>query len=92
MNIQEYSHASHFNHPPARSRKLLLQRRELDKLAKTVQQGGNTIIPLKLYINERGLAKMTIALARGKKLHDKRETIKDRDNKRRLDQIKKQYR
>lgn len=92
MNIQEYSHATHFNHPPARSRKLLLNRRELKKLQKEVHQGGLTIIPLKLFINDRGLAKLKIALARGKKLHDKRETIKARESKRRLDRIKKQYR
>jgi len=91
MTVQEYSHATYFNHQPKQARKLLLNRRELKKLEKDVNSSGNTIIPLKLFINDKGLAKMDIALAKGKKLHDKRETIKDRDNKKRLDQIKKNY-
>ncbi|WP_124980679.1 SsrA-binding protein SmpB [Nonlabens xiamenensis] len=91
MTVQEYSHATYFNHNPKQERKLLLNRKELKKLEKEVTNSGNTIIPLKLFVNDRGLAKLDIALARGKKLHDKRETIKDRDNKRRLDAIKKQF-
>ncbi|MGJ8685152.1 MAG: SsrA-binding protein SmpB [Nonlabens sp.] len=91
MTVQEYSHATYFNHQPKQSRKLLLNRKELKKLEKDVIAGGNTIIPLKLFVNDKGLAKLDIALAKGKKLHDKRDAIKDRDNKKRLDQIKKAY-
>lgn len=91
MNIQPYSHASHFNHDPRSARKLLLQKNELRKLHKNVQNSGLTIIPLRLFINQRGLAKLDIALVKGKKLHDKRETIKKRENKRRLDRIKKEF-
>lgn len=91
MHVEEYSHATHFNHNPKSERKLLLQRRELRKLEKQVQNSGLTIIPIRLFINDRGLAKLQIALAKGKKLYDKRETIKDRENKRRLDRIQKEY-
>ncbi|PIB39023.1 MULTISPECIES: SsrA-binding protein SmpB [Maribacter] len=91
MQIDEYSHASHFNHKPKAERKLLLNKRELRKLHKEVKTTGLTIVPLTLFINDRGLAKMQIALAKGKKLYDKRETIKDRDNKRNLDRIKKSF-
>ncbi len=91
MHVEEYSHASHFNHNPKSERKLLLQKRELRKLEKEVTNSGLTIIPLRLFINERGLAKLQITLAKGKKLYDKRETIKDRESKRRLDRIKKDY-
>jgi len=91
MQIDEYSHASHFNHKPKAERKLLLQRRELRKLSKEVKTSGLTIVPLSLFINERGLAKMQIALAKGKKLYDKRDSIKDRDNKRDLDRVKKNF-
>lgn len=91
MQIDEYSHASHYNHKPKAERKLLLNKRELKKLQKEVASGGFTIIPLNLFLDERGLAKLNIALAKGKKLYDKRETMKDRDNKRDLDRIKKSY-
>jgi len=91
MQIDEYSHASHFNHKPKAERKLLLQRRELKKLSKEVKTSGLTIVPLNLFINERGLAKIQIALAKGKKLYDKRDSIKDRDNKRHLDRVKKNF-
>lgn len=91
MQIDEYSHASHFNHKPKAERKLLLQKRELKKLSKEVKTSGLTIVPLRVFINDRGLAKMQMALAKGKKLYDKRETIKDRDNKRDLDRIKKNF-
>ncbi|AMD86108.1 SsrA-binding protein [Capnocytophaga haemolytica] len=87
--IEEYAFGTHYNHRPKSERKLLLQKRELRKLNKEVRNTGLTIVPLRLYINEKGLAKMEIALVRGKKLYDKRETIKDRDNKRNLDRIKK---
>lgn len=91
MQIDEYSHASHYNHKPKAERKLLLNKRELKKMQKEVNTSGNTIVPLNLFLNDRGLAKLNIALAKGKKLYDKRETMKDRDNKRDLDRIKKNF-
>lgn len=92
MTIEEYAFGNYYNHKPKAERKLLLNKRELKKLHKEVQNTGLTIIPLRLFINDKGLAKLEIALAKGKKLYDKRETIKDRDNKRDLDRIKKSYR
>jgi len=89
MNIDPYSHGSFYNHKPTAERKLLLQKEELKKLFKEVTKDGLTIVPLKLYINDKGWAKLSVALARGKKNYDKRETIKDRENKRNLDRIKK---
>jgi SsrA-binding protein len=78
-NIPEYLQAGPFNnHPPKRPRRLLLHAREIDRLSSAVEREGMTIVPLKLYFNERGRAKIEIALARGKKLHDKRETLKKR--------------
>jgi SsrA-binding protein len=77
-NIPEYLQASRFNHAPKRARKLLLQKREINRLVGAVEREGMTIVPLKLYFNEKGRAKVEIALARGKKLHDKRETLKKR--------------
>lgn len=91
MTVQEYSHARNFSHNPKSERKLLLNRSELKKLEKEVKNTGLTIIPLVLFTNDRGLAKMDIALCRGKKEYDKREVIKDRDSKRRLDSIKKAF-
>jgi SsrA-binding protein len=91
MYIEEYAFGTRFNHRPRGSRKLLLNKRELNKLFKQVKNSGLTIVPLKLFINDKGFAKMFIALARGKKLYDKRETLKDRDNKRNLDRIKKSF-
>ncbi|GAL68689.1 SsrA-binding protein SmpB [Jejuia pallidilutea] len=91
MTIQEYAFGNYYNHKPKATRKLLLNKRELKKLNKEVQNSGLTIIPLRLFINDKGYAKLDIALAKGKKLYDKRETIKDRDNKRNLDRIKKIY-
>jgi SsrA-binding protein len=77
--IPEYAEASRFNHNPRRPRKLLLHRREIHKLINGIQREGMTVVPLRLYFNERGIAKLEIALAKGKKLHDKRETEKRRD-------------
>jgi SsrA-binding protein len=77
-NIPEYLQASRFNHAPKRPRKLLLHRRQIDKLAVAVEREGMTIVPLKMFFNEKGRAKIEIALGRGKKLHDKRETEKKR--------------
>ena len=91
MHIEEYAYGTRFNHLPKAERKLLLNKKELKKLHREVQNTGLTIVPLRLYINEKGFAKLRIALARGKKLYDKRETIKDRDNKRDLDRIKKSF-
>ena len=91
MQIDEYSHGSHYNHKPKAERKLLLNKRELRKLYKEVKSSGLTIVPLNLFLNEKGLAKLKISLAKGKKLYDKRETMKDRDNKRDLARIKKSF-
>ena len=77
--IPEYRQANRFNHEPKRARKLLLNKRQISKLVGAVEREGMTIVPLKLYFNDRGLAKVEIALAQGKKLHDKRETEKKRD-------------
>src|ERR1700730_10770559 len=77
-NIPEYLQASRFNHAPKRARKLLLHKREIHKLMGAVEREGMTIVPLKLYFNTKGRAKIEIAVARGKKLHDKRETEKKR--------------
>jgi SsrA-binding protein len=78
-NIPEYLQANRFNHAPKRPRKLLLHKRQISKLIGAVEREGMTLIPLKLYFNERGRAKVELALAKGKKLHDKRETEKKRD-------------
>jgi SsrA-binding protein len=77
-NINEYLQAGRFNHAPKRARKLLLHKRQINKLIGAVEREGMTIVPLKLYFNPKGRAKIEIALARGKKLHDKRETMKKR--------------
>jgi SsrA-binding protein len=78
-NIPEYLQANRFNHDPRRPRKLLLHKRQVNRLAGAVQREGMTIVPLRLYFNDRGRAKLEIALAQGKKLHDKREAEKARD-------------
>lgn len=90
MTIDEYKFGTSYNHKIRRSRKLLLHSQELDKLNKKVKDIGNTIIPLRLYLNN-GKAKLCIALARGKKLFDKREAIKERENKRNLDRLIKKF-
>ncbi len=92
MYIEEYAFGNHFNHKTTSERRLLLNKRELKSLKKDVEAKGNTIVPLRLFINDNGFAKLDIALAKGKKLHDKRETLKDRDNKRDLARIKKNFR
>ena len=78
-DIPPYKQANRFNHEPRRHRKLLLHRKQIDKLIGAVQREGRTIIPLRLYLNERGVAKLEIALAKGKKVHDKREAVAERD-------------
>ena len=92
MNIQEYAWGTRYNHRPKAERKLLMNKRELRKLEKEVKNVGLTIVPLRVFISDKGYAKLVIALAKGKKLYDKRETIKDRDNKRDLDRVKKAFR
>ena len=82
LHISPYEHGNIFNPDPRRERKLLLGRKELDKLKAKSEEKGLTIIPVKLYFNERNFAKLQIALAKGKKLYDKRQDIKDRDSKR----------
>lgn len=84
LHIAEYSHGTINNHDPVRDRKLLLSKRELKKLAAAIKEKGYTIIPLRIYFNEKNLAKLEIGLAKGKKLHDKRESIKQRDTQREI--------
>ena len=91
MYIEEYMHGNIYNHKPKSERRLLLNKRELKKLQKEVQNVGLTIIPLRLFLTEKGWAKLEIALCKGKKLYDKRETLKDRESKRNLDRIKKDF-
>jgi len=91
MYIKEFVNASFYNHDPRNSRKLLLNKRELKKLEKKVKDVGLTIVPLRLYLSEKGWAKLDIALAKGKKQHDKRHSLKDRENKRDLDRVKKNF-
>ena len=81
-DIPPYGHANRFNHEPRRPRKLLMHRKQIDKLIAAVQRDGRTIIPVKLYFNDKGTAKLEVALAKGKKNHDKRATEADRDWKR----------
>jgi SsrA-binding protein len=87
MMIDEYKLGTFYNHKTKRERKLLLHKRELQKFEKKLKDVGNTIVPLKLYINNKGKAKILIALGRGKKLFDKRDSIKERENKRNLERI-----
>ena len=89
MHIAEYSFGSFYNHEAKRDRKLLLTKRELKKLKEKGEEKGFTIVPLRIFINERGYAKIEIALAQGKKDFDKRETLKERDSKRELDRVMK---
>lgn len=91
MYIEEYIFGHQFNHKPKSERKLLLNKKELKKLKRDVEAKGNTIVPMRLFINQNGYAKLDIALGRGKKTHDKREAIKDRDNKKDLARLKKIY-
>jgi len=91
MFIEEYSFGSFYNHRSKSERKLLLNKKELKKLQKEVQNVGLTIIPLKLFVTDKGWAKLQIALCKGKKLYDKRQTLKDRDHKKSLDRLKKDY-
>lgn len=84
MHVSEYEKGTHYNHKPDRERKLLLNKSELQKLQKKIKDQGLTIVPVRLFISEKGYAKLDIALAKGKKAHDKRESIKKRDVEREL--------
>ncbi len=90
MHIEPYEYAYNFNHKTKHSRKLLLNKKELRVLFRRVTTKGHTIIPTKLFINNKGFAKLEIALARGKKLHDKREALKEKETQKDLERIKKQ--
>lgn len=91
MHIAGYDNASFYQHEPKADRKLLLNRKEINKLDKKMKTKGFTIVPLRLFINNKGLAKIEIALAKGKKLHDKRQDLKEKDDQRTMDRIKKEY-
>ena len=84
LHIAEYSHGTYANHDPMRERKLLLTKKELKKMEKRMQERGYTIVPLRIFLTEKGLAKMEIGLGKGKKLHDKRDSIKAREVDREL--------
>ena len=88
VNISPFSQGTHYNHEAARERKLLLKKNEIMKLRARTEEKGLTIVPLRLFINDRGYAKLEIAVARGKKLHDKRDSIKEKEMKRELSRIK----
>jgi SsrA-binding protein len=87
MNITPYFYGTYNNHPACHDRKLLLTRRELHKLQRNVTETGLTIIPVRLFINDKGLAKLFIALARGKKEYDKRQTLREKDDKREMARV-----
>ena len=88
INITPYAQGTHYNHEATRERKLLLKRSEINKLEGKVEEKGLTLVPLRLFINQRGFAKLEIALAKGKKLHDKRDSIREREAKRELSKMK----
>ena len=88
MNVTEWSHGNIFNHDPIRERKLLLSKRELDKIDKSLKDQGITVVPTKLFISEKGWIKLNIAVAKGKKNYDKRQSLKEKDAKRDLARLK----
>lgn len=88
ITITPYAQGTHYNHEAGRERKLLMKRSELQKLESKVEEKGLALIPVRLFINDRGLAKLEVGLGKGKKTHDKRESIKERDVKRELNRIK----
>ena len=88
MHISEFSHGSYANHPPLRERKLLMKKREIEKIAKKLNDKGLTLIPLKMYFSDKGWCKMDIAIAKGKHLHDKRQSIRNREDARDLREAK----
>ena len=89
MNISEYFYGTYNNHLPRRDRKLLLTKRELDKIRRQTKDTGFTVVPTKLYINAKGLAKVEVAVAKGKKQYDKRESLKEKDDKRQMNRAMK---
>ena len=89
MHIAEYRFGSYANHEAKRDRKLLLQRREIRKIERATKETGKTIIPLELFINDKGLAKIEIAVCQGKHTYDKRQSLREADDKRQMDQLKK---
>jgi len=91
MYIAEYENGSFYNHTPRSDRKLLLSKKEINKIEKFLKDKGNTVIPLNIFLSEKGWAKMEIALAQGKKLHDKRHDLKEKDDKREMDRAMKQF-
>ncbi len=88
MHISEYTQGTHYNHDPIRERKLLLNKKELTKISQKTKEKGLTIVPIRLYISGRGFAKLEIATAKGKKVHDKRDSIKEKDLKREMSRVK----
>ncbi len=91
MHISEYGNGSYNNHTIRRDRKLLLTKKEIGKIEKFLKDKGNTIVPLKMFLSEKGWAKLEIALAKGKKLHDKRQDLKEKDDKRDMDRVMKTF-
>ena len=91
LNIPEYSHGGYANHTPESLRKLLLTKKELSRIDAKVREKGLSVIPLRLFVNDRGFAKVEVGLGRGKKKFDKRESIKDKDTKREMDRAMKKY-
>lgn len=89
MNISEYFYGSYNNHKARRDRKLLLQKKELKKIERLVKETGHTIVPTRMFINDRGLAKVVVAVAKGKKEYDKRQSIREKDDKRTMDRAMK---
>jgi SsrA-binding protein len=89
MHVSEYENASFYTHKPRADRKLLLNKKEIQKIEKFLQVKGNTLIPLKLFLSDKGWVKLDIALAQGKKLHDKRHDLKEKDDKRDMDRAMK---
>ena len=84
LHIAEYSHGTSSNHDPVQDRKLLLQKRELKKIEGKIKEKGYTVVPLRIYFNEKGIAKMEVGLGKGKRLYDKRDTIRQRDTEREM--------
>lgn len=84
MHVAPYENGTHYNHEPTRERKLLLNKKELRKIEKKLAEKGLSVVPTRMFINDRGLAKLEVAVSRGKKLYDKRESMKERDSKREL--------
>lgn len=91
MRVSEYFYGTFNNHQPDRDRKLLMKKKELLKLVRKTKESGLTLVPLRLFLNDRGLAKLEIGLARGKKQHDKRETLKSKDARREIDRVMKKF-